>query len=1095
MGIISCNEENLNNAYGLVEKNKKKFAPSERDDALKRAQRIAKLQEAASVKYKDVIAAETANKASNRAFMDSVVNQRFGKINDLNPANRYRVEAFLANWIGVAYSKLNTGKLSNIGQVRDRLLELRRYGTNIIDLLVDYKRNEGIGALHTTFNNIAKKYGIQGSEANNLLLKAIEVGEIPQQKVARNIHAAGHAFLDARYNNFVQELAGKGFQSQEIEEILASAHRITAKFDSVRMLAQSMGLDVGYVDGIGYMPRMFTPAGSKHIKGFVKDEAATLYEEYIRNPNPLSLQYAFSKSRDTFHYIPEDEFLVSTLVGVKPEELRQMIVDNTFVKHLHENVSKPMLDNLVDTGLLSKVPMFSEEMVDYVKQQYGNLPFKQMEEILNTNPEQLYSQYKELLGKAAGESLMMKTLTEEGIAHGWSATPDMIAQNPKMYEQWSRLTPDEIRKYHSGYQGGDLLIQPEVWGTWSAIVDLTKSPEKMGTVANLFRNLGGLFVQSSLISTGYVLRNLWTNTVSLAASGGNLLRAWEGFSDVTKVMKHGTSILDDTKAVYKMGDRLVTKKRLFEEVFLHVGNNYVPQSSFLKAGDMKGFGNPVRGMKYLLNYSQVHGFIRPAKQTDNWLEGISYLLEQARSSQDVVFSRFAWLSQFNESAMKWATISSRADTSIGNRLGQFATATKGEALGDFADEMRHVDNYFYMWDDVGRVPAFAGRYVMPFASTMMKIPPSIVRHAWNNPTAFINYWRIRQFINSGAGDEKDELPEAGIAQWKQDASPLVLWKDPESKNYVAIMTNSFDPVSDTTSFFDKLSKRTLAATGIYTGSTEEQTRFIQDRYDFKDWSAEFFKNAPPLTRWAVEWWTGIDVRTGAKLEPKFIQGNPTFFGVRLNPVAKALLGAYPPLDLINRTNPFDMFGTPEVTDPRNPFKPLVAPKNSVFGKQRIEPSMEKYLPEAQTAAALAIRTLGIPLTVIETARQTQTSYAQMEGTANELKKEIRRVSNQLYNGKVTDRDELDNLYKQVKETREIEFKLRIATLRLELWMKQHNVPKKDVWNKLESLGANSLPPLAQGDADKMALDYVSELAKDDKRYNELRVKFGVQSNE
>lgn len=1099
--IPKCNIDHLKSAYELVEKHKKKYDPAERNDILKRALQFESRMRAASRTYGTLEGMAQANKIENRLFMDNLLNQKLGRINELNPTNRYKVQNFLENWLGIQLSKLGSGgQLSDVGAVRQRLLEARRLGSNYIDLLVDFVRNDSISALQKTVYDIGKRHGLSKREMQKILIYAREVGAIAQTKAARNIHEAGYAFLQEKLTDFIEDLASRGFSPDEIDDIMGAAHRIYARMDAVRATAQAMGVDVGNIEGIGYLPRMFQPGASKFVKAQMRaDKAQAIVEDLLKKPNPLALDYHFQKSRSTFNFIPEDEVIVSGLIGVPIEKMREMIKDGSLAEFLHKNVSAETIDDLVDTGLMSKVPMFTEDMAEYVMSQYGDLPFKELDELLITDPERMYSAYKDALQRAAADSVMMKTIVEDGVGHGWAATEDMVKQAPDTFKGWMRWGEDEIKKYYDAWGGKDIWVHPDVDSTFKAIDAINQSPEKLSTLANIFRNIGGIWIQSALLSTGYVLRNLWTNAVSMLASGGNLLRVWEGFSDTSRVLKYGLEVLDDTEAVYKMGDKLVTKRKLFEEFFLHAGNNFVPQSSFLKAKQYS-ITNPMeavtealkgtkRGLGYLINYSKAYGFVTPQKANTPYFEGLTYLLEQLKQTQDVPMSYLARFSQFNENSMKWATIVSRADTRVGNRIGQFLSATKGVARDDWMQELREVDNLFFMWDDVGRIPAFTSRYLVPFSNVMMKIPPAVVRHAMTNPRKFLNYWRVRSIINQNAEEDPDYI-DAGVADWKRDAGLLNLWKDPESGNWVGIMTNSFDPISGAMSFFEKTTRGLAAANGIYSGSTETQTRYVQGGYDYKDFIVDFLRDAPPINKAVIEFLTDVDLRTGRQKEQDFIKGTPTFLGVRMNPLVKNLLSSYPPLSALDRFNPGGVFGIPEVPDPKNPWEPRVKPKDSVFGAQRTEGSLERYMPEMKSVQALALNYLGIPTTVVDQAKQTQSNMQFMNSALTEVRKDIKKWSNQYYLGKITDKSEAENIYRQIKFAREVELKLDISMLRLKLWMEARGIPEKDLWNKAATLGISDLPPLGQEDADRMAAEYAKQLADLDARYNVLMKQFG-----
>ena len=1050
----NCYTNNLEN-YKPFRKRKREYLPEEKTDLELRASTLARKLEVNARRYADETARKIASEARKKQYYDDLFIRRMGRLEHLNPKAVDRVSAFLANNFnqkGKFFGLSPSTKYSTPGEVRYAIIQSRRLGEGFVEEVGKYQALQEIKKVTKEIKRIAKGKGLPFETVDELIQAAVEVGQIPAKRGAYGIGANGEAYLMSLYEDFVDLLKDSGFSQNEIDSIISQAAKISDVLAEVRAVGNAFNLNIGEAKGIGYFERIMTDAGEKFFRE--SKTADDLLEQFKSagtglDQGKLKFQAALEKSRKTFKYIPEDEAVLAYMLGKEIDEVKELVSSpRDFIKYLSSELTDDQLEQLVDMGVVSKVPMLTQEVFEYMTSTFSDLPFKGMAEMFVVNPVEMAEYYVQNLKKSVGQSAMLRTIFKDGLEAGWAITADEVLSNPGLFKGFKKIDAEHIKMYVPDFPGkGEIYVHPIVFDSWKAIADIATDPAKLGTMAGLFKYFGSFLTQSLLMTPQYILRNLYSATVATSAAGGNYLRSFDGISSVLKAMSGGLDTLDNTKKVFKVGDTMYTKRELFQEFVRFRAQDVNPglleTTAWNPRSIMKNIQNPGRQLNYWWSYTQAFGAGK----------GASYFADLVKDAQSAFFQPLAAMGNVLESGMKFATLMSLTDTNPLNRVGQFVSSL-GEIPKNFNtldDVFRHIDEYFYAFDDVGRVTAGVSRYVRPFAIYAMNNPPAVIRHAMRNPGAFLNYWRLRSFMNGSAATD-EEINEATVPDYVNDNGALYFFKDKDVA--VALLTNNYDPISEATSYLNKSARDVASLFGWYVGTSGQQRDQMEGRQNLLRVIQEMFRETQPLYRNAIELVTGIDSATGKPINDDQKAERQSFLGLRMNPVVKWFLSSYPPLENLDSWNfggtPLEgIFGEPAYIDPRT-NKPFVDAQGRVYegkpswaGHERTYAQVDKYHPVNQELALRPLRWAGFQVRVLDLAANAQWTYDDIQRMENEARSYITRANRLLLTEKL-DPAERERITNEIRTRADQYAQLRIDRERVKRYMAERNIPPKEI---------------------------------------------------
>lgn len=1075
----NCATPSIEN-YKPFKKRKRQVDPNEKTDLERRAYILAQRLEANARKYADKTANQIAQAARKKQYYDDLFIRRMAKLEHLNPKAADRASAWIANNFnqkGKALGLDPSLKYSTPGEVRYGIQQARRLAEGFVEEVGKFKAIREIKEVVRTIKGMVKGKNLPFESVDELIQMAVEVGQIPAKRGAYGIGVNGDAYLMAMYDDFVDLLKSHGFSQFEIDNLIDQAAKISDNLAEVRAVGNAFGLNIGDLQGLGYFERIMTDVGDRFVKELKSaDELLQSFKSSAVGEGKLKFQAALEKSRKTYKYIPEDEALLAYMLGKEVDELRPILADpRELTKFLHSELTDDQLKQLVDMGIASKIPMTTQEVFEYFVKEFDDLPFKGMSEMFRTNPVEVAEYYVQNLKKSAGQSAMINTIFRDGISAGWAVTAEDVANNPGLYKGFKKIDADIIKMYVPDFPGtGSAYVHPIVADSWRAILDVATDPAKLGTFAGTLKYIGSFLTQSLLITPQYAARILYSSTVATIAAGGNLLRAPGALFDNFKVAFGGLEALDDTKKVFTVGGKQYTKRQLYKEFIRFRSQDFnagmLERTDFSPKEILKSIQQPGRQLNYWWQYTQAFGGGK----------GAAYFADLVKGAQSSFFQPFAAFGSFLETGMKWSTLMSLTDKNPLNQIGQFASS-----LGQFPrnfnslDEVfRHIDEYFYPFDDVGRVTSTVSRYIRPFAVYAMNNPPAVIRHAIRNPEPFLNYWRIRSFINQDAAQD-EELNEATVPDYVAEGGALFFFKDKDVA--VALLTNNYDPISEAVSYFNKVQRDIASVFGWYHGTSGQQRDQMEARGNFAKWVQDMFKETQPIYRNLAELVTGIDSATGKPIDKDETVEQDSFLGVRMNPVVKWALSSYPPLENLDRWNfagtPAEgVFGEPAYIDPRT-NKPYVDEQGRVYegkpswaGYERTAKQIDKYHPINQKIALRPLRWAGFQVKVLDLAANAQWTYTDIERNMKEAKGMITRASRQLSTDTSLDPKEKARIENEIRVKADQWAQLRIDFERVKRYMAERNIPPNELHKKVTSKIADQMPQVS----DKIMVEIVKE---------------------
>ena len=1030
------------------------------DDITKRALHVHKKMLAARKRFSKVADTRKAEQAIKNTLVDNIFTEKLGNVINLKGVDVSRIDRFMVSMFAQNTRGFGAGTtVSAAGRVNMNVKDAKRIGSGLIDVAAKYQGFKKVRDANNAMKRIFRRVGLRDADTiNELVLDSIEMGQIPKNRVAYNISEEGDIYNMHRHQEWVDRLRTLGIKQDEIEEIQQAVTEIATSMDEVRATAIALGVDIGKVDGLGFFSRIFNPTARRFAENF--ERARGLLKD-IQQVN-IDPNVAYDISRKTFNYVPEDTAVLAYQLNLEIDELNGLIANGQLAKYLHENISEQLLDNMVDMGTLSKLPMTTKEVFNYVVSQY-DLPFKGMSEMFVTDPERVFQLYSDALSQAAGESRMMKLVAKDGLENGWAIPTSMFNNAPDTFKGWRKLDANAVKEFfpQANAFSESVYLHPAVGDVWKTYVDVSRSPEKIAGLANMAHYWGTFLTKTLLMRPGYVVHQVMDSFMQTGASGGNLFRMFEGQFDVFKLRSGGLEALDDSRKVYKSldGDKLISKRELMKELIIHRDTGLAPQTLGQKATSNLNKFNPVqipRAINYI--YSYVTGLAErggAGAATKGTAKLFSEIIQGAHND---VFSLFAVSASFFEMAGKWTSVMSLADTRAIGKIGQtISGAARPRDFQNLRQIFEHLDNYFYAWDDIGKVDNFVGTFIRPFAPYAFKNPPAQIRQALTNPQQFVNYLRIRQFLNQDFVADPD-TNEASIPQYILDGAPVALSKDTESGNWWMLMTTNFDPRADAINFFNDTANELARKRGGFIGTTQQQLEDLEDRPGLTKVFQEWGKETLPIWKNGISLLTGIDVETGRAIEQGDLRERKPFLGLDLPPLATFVLSAYPPLDALDNLNPFGVFGTPEIRDPRT-NEIVVEGTTSFAGAKRTSLQLDRYSAGTQQWAVNLAQVLGISVKIVDIARSTQWTFAEMDkqatsmgGALNKTELDLRLEIAKGNQDSAQFRRRVDAYNRHLEQW----IQLRYEQTRLALWMKERGIPAKSAFDAFERDAARAI---------------------------------------
>lgn len=749
--------------------------------------------------------------------------------------------------------------------------------------------------------------------------------------------------------------------------------------------------------------------------------------------------------------VPELEAIRDDLVrgtgGLTANDLQDLFQKPLeWLDHLHKNLSGEQIDALVDSGIMSKVPMTTREVFDYFVKQY-DLPYTKMSELFVTNPVQALEKYKNSLRRAAGDSAMFRRIINDGSRANW-IVPRAMSDDPQ-FAGFKNLQDIDIARFGISEQDAETFkgafVHPRVYEQLSGLVELQTQPKTMHEFAQslawLQRQLNGGALLGSNVA--WVAKTFFGNTIQYVAGGGNMARMIPAHIDMMKLMKNGLEAFDDVHPFLKDGDVFITKREAIKRFTIGRGHDFIPMTAGQRISDVaSGYQavNPLNIPKALHNiysYGQLFG-----SPLDGIKGSVTYTAKMFEDMQSTLLHPFAVTTNYLDISTKWGLLTSTmkiADVSDGIREAQQLLG--GKHFNATMDEaFQHLDNYMVDYASLGAGQQWFGKYVRPFAGYALMNPPMQIRHAMRNPTKFMAYMRLYSFLNSM--NDKPDVTEAGFSKYELNDLPMSLHYDPATKQATTMFPSNFDPIVDALVFGKDTATKVQRMFGKNVGNGYERRSDLLTPYTVRQFLEDTVaKNANSLVKVLAEVSSGKDSFTGMDID----KTKADLFGVPVSSDVAWLMGKFPLIGALDRK----LGGRGVITDTAgNVVSPaerglLGTPDRPASRSEKTQFYTEK---ELGTFRARVIATAGIKVKTIDVAENNQFTLADISKTGTALSSAIKQKEMIL-------REKPDTKGLAELETMRAQYlQLVVDAYRVKQWMEKNNVPSKDALNKLRENG-------------------------------------------
>lgn len=945
------------------------------------------------------------NAAKSQEYWESMLFEA-GKLAWMSPQKLQNAGGWMANVLGQS--------LGVADQVRQPLVNMRR-------LVEGQMREVGIYEMMgqmARFSDQVRATGIKLSPEE--FRKFVEEGLTPQRMSIYNSEAV-NAALTQRYNTFYADMTAKGFTDSQLRTLLDSATEVSAQWDKVRAVAMAGDYRVGEMYNIGYMPREMTIEARRQLEragAFVTDEASGLR--------------VLAKSRNTWNYLPEDSVMAAKMLDILVEQLDDLVANpGDMAQFLSQRVTDAQLDLLVDSGVMSKLPMTSTEVAEFLSHKY-KVPLTNADMWIH-DPLAASNEMIKSLKRGAQESALVKQLQTEGVRAGWAVTGELVKNEPALYGGWKLL--NDLPGIN--VPGGSTYVHPQVADHLNGIMRLAENPAEIsnvGRILNWFRQTTAKqTLGNPIIGPAYLSGQLLSGISSTMGRGVGSIEYFASLVDIFNLSARGLDAFDNVKPFRQLDGKTVTHREFVAKTMRTFSHNILPGVNV--AGD---------GAKFIDWQQLSPGYTRRqferirASANNGVKEFASELDAVLKAKDDAIFLPTLRMASMIDMATQLAIARGTADLGYGgvkklvNDADQLLTGWSATRYSTWAEVTDQVKKAVPMFDDLGSATN-AVSSVFPFVTWAMHNLPLQLRDMMRQPSRWVNYSRMHAAWNDARTDE-DPILQGEMRDWERDKYGIVLRHDENSKRSVMLFSDGFDPRWGALTWMAKLAE----------GKDMSDIRDdIRGRTHEKKISEIIGKTYFSGLYKAV---TGIDPLTGLKRDE-----SPTSFkqfgGIEMSPWLASVLSMSPVLQSIDRLPIIS--GTRQVLDPRTGAV-MIPAVDGWLGNQG------SLAPKQLEGVEATLQVLGGKVRVIDRLANMKYTWRDTESTISDLRikhsQEQKALQAAVMTGQIKrDSDSFRKREAALNRMVDVMLQLNYDLGRIKEWGIKNNVPSDEVMSQVRDM--------------------------------------------
>lgn len=942
-----------------------------------------------------------------------------GNLAVLSPQKSSVASSWLAEWMGA--------KSGIAGQVREPLLNIKRQSDGLMREVAVYAMMGKQRDLADLLKYEAQKVGdvVRPEDMRRLL----EEGMIPQRMAVYGNSVQQEQMLMGSYQNFVASLQERGYGESVINNMLERAADVSAQIDSFQAVQKATGMDIGTMYNVGMLPRQMTDDGFSLAKlaGGVKLDTSQFAEA------------AANKSRATWKYIPEDHSMTAKLLGVGEDELHGLIANpGDFAQFLSGRVTTKQLDQLVDSGLMSKVPMLTSDVNEYLVRKYG-LPMGTTD-LFIADPLEALKVTADKMKVATERSAMVKLVETEGLKSGWSIPPT-LANNP----EFASFVPLNSVKGLENV-AGDSLVHPIVASQLGALLSISKDPAEMSKGARMLMTFTSLFSKQALgnpiVAKTYLTGQFLGNMISSYGGGASIVQYGTSVQDMMKLAFKGLDSFD-TAPKYIIDGVQLSERDLIAKTMRMFSHEILPGITGKDRLFKLDHFNPVRITE------QTAKLFAASKSMP---ELVGELGKMAGRTHDAAFSPVIRVASLLDTASHLALIRQHAQRVNGMGGTSFLlTGTDAGRMTTWKELTNHVTKHIPVFDDMGKVQMAISR-IFPFTGWAMQNLPLQMADMVKNPSKWYNYARMHAQWNDHVMEGQDPVLNGEMSPADAGRYGIVLRRDSSGKGTVVLQTDQYDGkwgamgwlMNTAKSLPGMKPKGEVDINALRGGVDSNPIRQAFNQALSKSYFAGMYK--------AV---SGIDTYTGRKMDESDYNGTNQFLGMTMPPWMQNILSISPVLTSVDRL-PF-ISGTKAVIDPRTGAILEPAVRNWLGGAGEIPP--ERLVGIEQTMQVLGGRVRYID--GVQNMRYTEQDTEKAIGTlTKKVLAEQVNLADDVKKGNIAkDSPSYTKRLESIHKMSDAAIQLNFDLARIQVWGIRNNIPtgKQMLEFKQRGLVTDGLP--------------------------------------
>lgn len=614
-----------------------------------------------------------------------------------------------------------------------------------------------------------------------------------------------------------------------------------------------------------------------------------------------------------------------------------------FLRDINLPQSDYIFRTLLDSGILTKVPMSVNETFEYFVNRY-RLPFQHPSQMVNMDFNEIWLDTAHKLKTAIANSLILTKLfdNDEAINMGWLVPSEVVNRNPSQYSDYAKVGADQALVdllINLGYESQvreitNMHMHPMVARKLKGIISAYSNPGIVSNLGTWAHNYLGTWTKALLTfvsgPTSYILNNVIDPAIASFTNGGDIASLPMRNTDIFKYLQTGNlDHIDNITPKYLHPDtkQPITAReatQLFLDMQFHGTASNVPDVQVGTVTTRRKRDLVSDAWDSLVGWQDMAWHMMRWSMHSGKQRGLTKSMARAAQALYTIGAD-ATNNLFAPQAII-ATIGDKT-VQLNHFLGllepvqyanEIAARRRMTSMGFFDGYAKNSEDLWDKMDTAFVNPYNAGRltkalsYVgLPmFATYVLKTPFNVAKAVARRPVQFYNIsraWAVMQ----GAAEAQSDIADFEFAEYQRDAWLMGDFVDPTGNlNRLGV----YDNFNNWWNTFDMFANAKEELDPSYSIHNLDRVTGLEDDFA-KRAIREITRMSNPLVKLAYRAATGTNPLTGLPYTDEAGDKRPSFLMWNVTAQTRDnLYDMFPFTRFLDNWNPGGVFGIAAVKD-------------------------------------------------------------------------------------------------------------------------------------------------------------------------------------